>query len=70
MDRQPQQALIEQSTSHRSSRSSQRPISLTPKQSRSVTQHPKILRLTRQLRQIPQQTPQKKDDEGLDKNYA
>ncbi|CAJ2503094.1 Uu.00g104880.m01.CDS01 [Anthostomella pinea] len=50
---QPQQALLQQATSHGHSRNSRRPVDLTPEQSAALKEDPKYKRLSEQLSQLP-----------------
>ncbi|KAI0103271.1 C2H2 finger domain-containing protein [Nemania sp. FL0031] len=52
----PQHVLVQQSTSHGSSRSSRRPVYLTQEQSESINQNPRVIRLQEILNQIPQRS--------------
>lgn len=54
----PQQALIQQASSHGHSRSSRRPIQLTLQQAAGVNNNPKIIQLTEKLKNTPKKTPQ------------
>lgn len=54
---QPQQAIIEQATSHGHSKSARRPPGLTAEQSASLDKHPSIVKLKNDLRKLTVRTP-------------
>ncbi len=58
MGREPQHRLVQESTSHGSSRSRRRPVYLTPEQSESINGHPRVERLRQSLTKIPRRSPQ------------
>lgn len=48
-----QQALLEQATSHGHSRSSRRPVDLSPEQSAALNKHPAIIRMSKEMQGLP-----------------